>query len=253
MFEEHGISFINGVLPAHSEVNLFRFDLVSGVVADDLEEPGGVKELEGLGDAHLDLAVPRVHLGGLPLVRNVEDVEALLEVEDLAQAFEVDEEQMEGLLVEENALSPALAFERIGPLELPGVHRDGVVEQNLLHHIVLLDHLLHRLLYSLPRRLHDLVLLKYLAAFTCYSLLLLDHLAGVGEVQTELIILDGLRPPVDEAACGLHHVEVLPQVFGNPPLRYELLVLLLEVLQHLLVGATCDVDGGLGGPSLTLF
>jgi len=76
---------------SHSKVDLFGLDPLSGVIANDLEEPSSVEVLKCLGDPGLDLSVPRVHVLRLALVRNVEDVEALLEVEYLSHALEIDQ------------------------------------------------------------------------------------------------------------------------------------------------------------------
>ena len=57
--------------------------------------------------------MPGVELLGLALVGEVEDVEALLKVEDLPHSLEVHEQLVERLLVEEDAGAPASRFQGV--------------------------------------------------------------------------------------------------------------------------------------------
>ena len=59
------------------------------IIPDDLNEPPDVELFESLGDSHLHLLMPLGHLLGLTVITNVENIEALLEVQKLSESLEV--------------------------------------------------------------------------------------------------------------------------------------------------------------------
>ena len=73
----------------------------------------------------------------------MKDVETLFEVQYLPHPLQVNKECMKGLLIEQDAGSPALGLQGIVGLHLTQVNWYGIVQEDLFDYIELLDYLFH--------------------------------------------------------------------------------------------------------------
>ena len=77
----------------------FTFEILRWVVPDDVYQSPDVELPESLRDSDLHFFMPFCHLLGLAIITNMEDIEALLQIQGLAHTLQVNQEIQEKLLV----------------------------------------------------------------------------------------------------------------------------------------------------------
>ncbi len=127
-----------------------------------------------------------------------------------------------------------------------------IVQKNLFHNI----EFLHQLLHALLELIRIAVILNFIPdcsiSYLCNRVFY--ELGNICEIQLGFLRSNKIRPAVNHAFHTFHHIEVSSEVFSHLFLLHKLLILLLEVLYHLLVSATIDVNSLLLlSPNVCLF
>ena len=127
-------------------------------------------------------------------------------------------------------------------LEGGNVHRERVIDEDLLDRCILADNPLNVeeiVLVFFVEILRILWVILFIFIFTIIRLLLLKRLC-IGEVEFDLVLGDLRSFTENHAPNAFIDIQVLAKILGNMPLEHKLIVLLAEILDHELVAATVD-------------
>ena len=77
----------------------FTFEILRWIVPNDVNQSPDVELPESLRGSDLNFFMPFCHLWGFALITDVEDIEALCQIQGLAETLQVNQEIQENFLV----------------------------------------------------------------------------------------------------------------------------------------------------------
>lgn len=77
----------------------FTFEILRWIIPNNIDQSPDVELPESLCDSDFDFFVPFCHLRRFAIITDVEDIEALLQIQGLAETLQVNQEIQENLLV----------------------------------------------------------------------------------------------------------------------------------------------------------
>ena len=85
----------------HVLIAQFAFEILRWVVSNNVYQSPDVELPESLRDSDLHFFMPFCHLGRFAIITDVEDIEALCQIQGLAETLQVNQEIQENFLVDD--------------------------------------------------------------------------------------------------------------------------------------------------------
>ena len=129
-----------------SSNDCLRFDVLSGIIAYNSQQPCGIQEFQCLSGPLCHFIVPFTHRFWLSFIWNMKNVKHFFHLKDFSHRLQFCKKAQKNFFIEQNSHSPPFCVFTITShpsFDLSQVDWDRIVDQDLFYSTELVHHLLH--------------------------------------------------------------------------------------------------------------